>query len=189
MILMRIATVVALVCALSACAGLQQQTPTTWLKPGTKITLPAPGISPAINSQQLLTATIKGQEHSLLVLLNADNAQLTLVGLSSLGIRLFKVAYDENGIHTEQSIALPELPPAAQVLGDIMLSYWPTRAWETQLPKGWTLRETDSRRELRDANGVLVIDIGYEGEGEQRRPVSVAHHVFGYRITIQTLDS
>jgi hypothetical protein len=174
---------------LTACAGLhKQQVPTTWLTPGTKVQLPAPGITPAINSQQLLTATIKGQSHSLLVLLTADNDQLTLVGLSSLGIRLFKVTYDASGIHTEQSIALPDLPPAAQVLGDIMLSYWPVAAWQAQLPSGWTLLEQAGRRELRDAKGTLIIEIAYDGEGDKRVPVSVAHHVFAYRIAIESLD-
>ncbi len=187
--LISVTTLIGLLCVLTACAGLQnKQAPTTWLKPGTQVQLPAPGIRPSINSLQLLTATIKGQSHSLLVMLTADNEQLTLVGLSSLGIRLFKVTYDAAGIHTEQSIALPDLPPAAQVLGDIMLSYWSVEAWQVQLPSGWTLLEQGSRRELRDAKGTLIIDIDYDGEGDKRIPVSVEHYVFAYRIVIESLD-
>lgn len=92
-----------------------------------------------INSQQLLTGSFNGKTQSLLVSLNADDKNLTLAGFSSVGIRLFLVTYDEKGLHSEQSIVVPQLPPASQVLADVMLSHWPIHAWESQLPKGWTL--------------------------------------------------
>ena len=73
----------------------QQGRPQAWLEPGTRVTLPAPGISPAVNSQQLLTGSFNGKTQSLLVMLNADDKKITLAGLSSVGIRLFLVTYDE----------------------------------------------------------------------------------------------
>ena len=80
----------------------QQGRPQAWLEPGTRVTLPLPDISPPINSQQLLTVSFNGKTQSLLVLLNADDKNLTLAGLSSVGIRLFLVTYDEKGLHSEQ---------------------------------------------------------------------------------------
>ena len=175
---------------LSSCAAFSDNSrPQAWLKPGVRVTLPPASITPAINEQQLLTSTIEGKSQSLLVLLNADADSLSLVGLSSLGIRLFMLTYDEQGIHTEQSIVLPSLPPANQVLADIMLSYWPLTAWQSQLPKGWTLRDNGERRELRDNQGELVSEMIYQTEQGLRRPISVRQHVFGYHITIQHLDS
>ena len=94
--------------------------PQAWLQPGTKVMLPPPGITPAVSSQQLLTGSFNGQTQSLLVMLNADAHKVTLAGLSSVGIRLFLATYDETGIHTEQSIVVPQLPPASQVLADVM---------------------------------------------------------------------
>ncbi len=117
-------TVAAMLLLSAACADKQNKfQPQVWLKPGVQIRLPPPGISPGLNQQQLLTASVKGQQHHLLVLLHADQQQLSMAGLSSLGIRLFRIIYDQHGIHTEQSLLLPELPPAEQVLADIMLSY------------------------------------------------------------------
>ncbi|TYE06076.1 DUF3261 domain-containing protein, partial [Escherichia coli] len=75
----------------------QEGRPQAWLQPGTRITLPAPGISPAVNSQQLLTGSFNGKTQSLLVMLNADDQKITLAGLSSVGIRLFLVTYDAKG--------------------------------------------------------------------------------------------
>ncbi|EMD2718080.1 DUF3261 domain-containing protein [Enterobacter roggenkampii] len=165
----------------------QETRPQAWLQPGTLVTLPPPGISPAVSSQQLLTGSFNGQTQSLLVMLNADAHKVTLAGLSSVGIRLFLATYDETGIHTEQSIVVPQLPPASQVLADVMLSHWPISAWQPQLPKGWTLTDTGDRRELRNASGKLVTEIVYLQRKGKREPISIEQHVFKYHITIQYL--
>lgn len=161
--------------------------PQAWLQPGTKVTLPPPGITPAIRSQQLLTGRFNGQTQSLLVLLNADGQKVTLAGLSSVGIRLFLATYDSTGIHTEQSVVMPQLPPASQVLADVMLSHWPLSAWQPQLPKGWTLKDNGARRELRNPDGKLVTEIVYLQRNGKREPISIEQHVFKYHITIQYL--
>ena len=161
--------------------------PQAWLQPGTRVTLPPPGISPAVSSQQLLTGSFNGQTQSLLVMLNADAHKVTLAGLSSVGIRLFLATYDETGIQTEQSIVVPQLPPASQVLADVMLSHWPISAWQPQLPKGWTLTDNGDRRELRNASGKLVTEIVYLQRKGKREPISIEQHVFKYHITIQYL--
>lgn len=165
----------------------QETRPQAWLQPGTRVTLPPAGIRPAVSSQQLLTGSFNGQTQSLLVMLNADAHKVTLVGLSSVGIRLFLATYDETGIHTEQSIVVPQLPPASQVLADVMLSHWPISAWQPQLPKGWTLTDTGDRRELRNASGKLVTEIVYLQRKGKREPISIEQHVFKYHITIQYL--
>ena len=165
----------------------QETRPQAWLQPGTRVTLPPPGISPAVSSQQLLTGSFNGQTQSLLVMLNADAHKVTLAGLSSVGIRLFLATYDEAGIHTEQSIVVPQLPPASQVLADVMLSHWPISAWQPQLPKGWTLTDNGDRRELRNASGKLVTEIVYLQRKGKREPISIEQHVFKYHITIQYL--
>ena len=161
--------------------------PQAWLEPGTRVTLPAPGISPALSSQQLLTGSFNGNTQSLLVMLNADSQKVTLAGLSSVGIRLFLVTYDDKGLHSEQSIVVPQLPPASQVLADVMLSHWPISAWQPQLPKGWTLTDIGNKRELRNAHGKLVTEISYLNRKGQRVPIAIAQHVFKYHITIQYL--
>jgi len=186
----RRALVLLCVVLLCACADRPDPNrPQAWLKPGVRVTLPAPGITPVVSEQQLLTCTFKGQRQSLLVLLNADERQLSLAGLSSLGIRLFLVTYDGQGIHTQQSIALPDMPPASQVLLDIMLSHWPIDRWRRQLPAGWTLLDQGDTRRLRDDDGRLITEIRYMTRNNQREPISVQQFAFGYRIVIQHLDS
>lgn len=185
-------SLLALFCAallLTGCAGKPDDTlPQAWLKPGVRVTLPPPAIDPAFSQQQLLTGSFKGKQQSLLVLLSADGQQLTLAGLSSLGIRLFRVTYDASGIHAEQALVLPEMPPASQVLADIMLSHWPVSVWLPRLPAGWTLADQGDRRQLRDDGGKLITEIRYLQRGTQRMPISVQQFAFGYHILIQNLD-
>ena len=108
-----------------------------------------------------MTGSFNGKTQSLLVMLNAEDQKITLAGLSSVGIRLFLVTYDAKGLRAEQSIVVPQLPPASQVLADVMLSHWPISAWQPQLPTGWTLRDNGDKRELRNASGKLVTEITY----------------------------
>ena len=185
---------VAALCAsllLFGCSATSKQNeegrPKAWLQPGTQVTLPPPGISPAVSSQQLLTGSFGGKTQSLLVMLNADDKKVTLAGLSSVGIRLFLATYDEKGLRTEQSIVIPQLPPASQVLADVMLSHWPIAVWQPQLPQGWTLTDIGDKRELRNASGKLVTEIIYLQRKGKREPISIEQHVFRYHITIQYL--
>lgn len=176
---------------LSACArhAPDNTRPTAWLKPGVQITLPPPGIMPALQQQQLLTGQVKGQSQSLLVLLSADQQKIELAGLSSVGIRLFRVSYDACGIHTQQMMPLPHMPPASQVLADIMLSHWPIAVWQKQLPPGWTLQDQGMKRVLKDADNQVVTEIDYLQRGGLREPISIQQHAFGYQIQIQHLDA
>nr|WP_072048999.1 DUF3261 domain-containing protein [Escherichia coli] len=91
------------------------------------------------------------------------------------------------GLRAEQSIVVPQLPPASQVLADVMLSHWPISAWQPQLPAGWTLRDNGDKRELRNASGKLVTEITYLNRKGKRVPISIEQHVFKYHITIQYL--
>jgi len=167
----------------------QEGRPQAWLQPGTRVTLPPPGITPAFSSQQLLTGSFNGKTQSLLVMLNADDKQLTLAGLSSVGIRLFLLTYDEKGLHTEQSIVVPQMPPASQVLADIMLSLWPIADWQPLLPEGWTLTDKGDVRELRNADGSLISRMTYLQRKDKREPISIEQRVFKYHITLQYLDN
>ncbi|CNI20398.1 putative lipoprotein [Yersinia aldovae] len=171
------------------CAHSPDQTqPKAWLKPGVRVDLPSPTIAEPVNQQQLLTATAQGKQQSLLVLLYADGQRLTLVGLSPLGIRLFKVSYDQQGIHLEQTMKIVGLPPANQVLADIMLSYWPIASWQPLLPANWRLVDEEDKRRLYDDKGQTVTEISYQMSGDIRKPIAIEQFVFHYRITIQNVE-
>ena len=162
------------------------------LTPQVVVPLPAPIRDSPLHVEQILTAQIKGQSqgHSLLVVMEADGQRLSLVGFSMLGVRLFRVEYGVDGIRVEQLpalAALGALPPANQVLADVLLSYWPRESWQAVLPAGWQLIDQPLRRELRDEKGELVSEITYQQQVGDRNPVRLWQHAFDYQLTIQTL--
>lgn len=165
------------------------QRPQAWLEPGVRVELPLPGIFPNIQAQQMLTATFNDDTQSLMVMLDADDTQLTLAGLSPLGIRLFLIQYDESGVQVEQSIVLPKAPPVSQILADVMLGLWPLAAWQAQLPTGWHLDDGDTLRSLYNAKGKLISEIHYQNEYGVRKPIMIKNYQFNYQIQIQDLEN
>ncbi len=162
------------------------------LTPQVVVALPAPTRASPLHVEQILTAQVKGSDkgHSLLVVMEADGQRLSLVGFSLLGVRLFRVEYGVDGIRVEQLpalAALGALPPANQVLADVLLSYWPAEGWKPVLPTGWQLIDSPLRRELRDEKGELVSEITYQPQAGDRNPVRLWQHAFDYQLTIQTL--
>jgi hypothetical protein len=185
----RLSVTIGCVWMLAACANVPGTShPQAWLRPGTRVSLPVSGLSPGLSAHQLLTTHYRGREHSLMVLLKADAQQLSLVGLSTAGIRLFTLQYDARGLHTEQHVPVPGLPPASQVLADIMLSYWPVASWQRLLPDQWRLLDEGAQRQLLDPDGALVLVIDYDESGAVRQPVHIRQWAFGYDIRIRNLD-
>lgn len=162
--------------------------PMAWLAPDVKVTLPPPSLAQPISSQQMLTGQFKGKSQSLLVMLDARQNSLSLVGLSPLGIKLFMLNYDSTGLHTEQSIVIPHLPPASQVLADVMLSFYPTTSWQPYLPAGWSLTDKGETRQLKDSTGQAVMTIHYRLVNQQRLPISLEQLAFHYQISINYLN-
>ena len=184
-----------LVVWLTGCASTtapEAAKPEANLTPEVVVPLPSPSRATPLHVEQILTARIQGQSsgHSLLVVMEADGQRLSLVGFSLLGVRLFRVEYGVDGIRVEQLpalAALGALPPANQVLADVLLSYWPGETWQAVLPAGWQLIDQPLRRELRNEKGELVSEITYQQQAGERNPVRLWQHAFDYQLTIQTL--
>lgn len=160
------------------------------LTPTVSLVLPAPLRDRPLYRQQLISARTRGGEHQLLTVLEADGRQLTLVGLTPSGIRLFRLSYDGEAIRSEQLSSLlggTALPPVAQVLADVMLGYWPLSAWQPRLPRGWHLEDEGMVRRLRDPAGTLVSEIHYREIGGEREPVRLVQHAFDYELQMEKL--
>lgn len=160
------------------------------LTPTVSLVLPAPLRDQPLYRQQLLSARTRGGEHQLLTVLEADGRQLTLVGLTPSGIRLFRLSYDGEAIRSEQLSSLlggTALPPVAQVLADVMLGYWPLSAWQPRLPRGWRLEDEGMVRRLRDPAGTLVSEIHYREIDGEREPVRLVQHAFDYALQMEKL--
>lgn len=162
-----------------------------WFTKEVKVHLPLPKMRQTYHDQQLLTFNHEGQTHSLITLVDIDDNKLTVVGLSALGIRLFKIEYNGTQILTEQNIFIKELPSAAQILSDIMLSLIPIQEWQQVLPMNWKVIDQGLQRKLLNDKHETIIEINYNqpASNEIRKPILIKHHIFGYQISIQSMES
>jgi len=174
---------------LVACSStLKQQDSQVRLDETTWINLPSPGLQQPLVRHQLLSIETDAGRQSFQALLKVNAAGLELVALTPSGIRLFSLSYNKQGIYTEYQINHENLPPAAQVLADIMLAYWPLESWKTHLPEGWSLKATPVDRRLLNAEGDTLVTIDLHQEKNRSEPYRLTHHGFGYQLHIKNLD-
>lgn len=171
--------------------------PQAWLKIGTKVVLPDPELSPPLTAQQLLTTRMHDKSHALLTILEAKDRRVSLIGLSTLGIKLFTITYTYQHIETEKNIDIKGLPSSNQILADIMLSYWPITSWNPVLPKNWRLVDIGNQRILYDDKNKIIIAVLYQSNliaqhtdsMSRRDPIQLTHYAFGYQINLQNIHA
>ncbi|OCG02242.1 DUF3261 domain-containing protein [Gilliamella sp. wkB112] len=162
-----------------------------WLTKETRVNLPIPNLQQDYHDQQLLKFKYKNQANSLITLVDLNQNQLKVIGLTALGIRLFEIEYDGRNIKTKQNIFVKELPAPQQVLSDIMLSILPTQQWQVVLPEGWQLIDNQLHRKLLNDKQETIIDITYKEKPslQIRKPIQIVHNIFGYQIDIQSMEA
>jgi hypothetical protein len=162
-----------------------------WLTKEVKINLPKVNTQQNYHDQQLLKFKYNNIENSIISLVDINNNHLKVIGLSALGFRLFEINYDGKQVTTKQNIFVKELPSPEQVLSDIMLSILPIDEWQIVLPQGWQLIDSELHRTLRNDKQEIIIDITYidNPSTKIRKPIQIEHHIFGYKIAIQGMDT
>ncbi|MDF7670608.1 DUF3261 domain-containing protein [Orbaceae bacterium ESL0721] len=164
--------------------------PSAWLTKTVKVNLPDPRFPRPFTANQLLTFYTHDKTDTLFSLIEADQDKLTIIGLSTLGVKLFHITYQKSLIETKQYLPLPQTPPVVQILSDIMLTILPIDEWQKVLPNGWSIVEKGAFRYLQE-NGKNIIIIKYDKDIDDplRKPISIEHTVFGYRINIMETAS
>lgn len=173
---------------ISACSS--QHKSEAWLTKETKVNLPKINLTQDYHDQQLLTFKYNNQENSVIAIVDIKDNQLKVIGLSTIGIRLFEIEYDGSKVKAKQHIFIKQLPPPEQVLSDIMLSILPTNSWQNVLPANWQLVDNGLLRTLIDDKKQTIIKITYNQKSSTdiRKPIEIQHAIFGYQITIKSME-
>ncbi|SPT69133.1 Protein of uncharacterised function (DUF3261) [Anaerobiospirillum thomasii] len=137
---------------------------------------------------QLLTISYGSEQQSLIAVVLSDEKELKLVGLSTMGIKLFSASYDKNTIEITKHIPIDKIPPATQVLSDIFFAFYPKELLDRKLGMGVYIEDTDTMREIKDKDGSVIERIHYINDGNKRLASKIEHLVFKYTIDIQYLE-
>ena len=182
--------------ALSACSMQPQSvTPSVQITEQEKVSLPTPSsLGYTLTASQLISASWEQGEQSgtqqLPVQLQVDQDKLVLAGFSSWGTRILSLSYQGDEISTEVLAGLSNVLPAPeQVLFNLMITLWPSSAWEAPLNKvRWQLIDKGNSRAVFDKQGNQVIDIQYGNSDKLKGQITFRHLVDNYTIVINTLE-
>ena len=186
----------ALALMLSACTAMpQSQTPEVALNDKVSVQLPsARSLGYSLAASQLIVATWNADEskrsEQLPVQLQVNADKLVLAGFSSWGTRILSLEYQDDQISTELLTGLKGvLPQPEQVLFNLMITLWPSSAWEAPLNKvKWQIIDTENSRAIFNSAGEQVIDIQYSNADKLAGEIRFHHLIDDYTITITTLQ-
>lgn len=188
-------TAITLTVMLSACATPPETAPPqVQLADDIAVTLPLPEqLGYALTASQLINATwhtsSSQRSEQLPVQLQVNEKQVVLAGFSSWGTRILSLDYQAQSITTDVLAGLKGvLPQPEQVLFNLMITLWPSSAWEAPLNKvRWQLVDDEYSRAIFDSQGQKVIDIQYSSEEKLAGDIRFHQLSDDYLITIKTL--
>ncbi|HHF0551045.1 TPA: DUF3261 domain-containing protein [Vibrio antiquarius] len=192
----RCTTLIVLSLFLSACSLVpHQSTPQVDIAENTQVNLPTPAsLGYQLAASQLITASwvIDGKPTSeqLPVQLQVTSNEVVLAGFSSWGTRVLSLSYDGEQIQTEVLNGLQgTLPRPEQVLFNLMITLWPSSAWEGSLNEvRWQMIDKNNSRAIFDSDGEKIIEIQYSSSNKLEGKIDFHHLKHQFSISIQTLQ-
>ncbi|MDR3158441.1 MAG: DUF3261 domain-containing protein [Zoogloeaceae bacterium] len=132
--------------------------------------------------EQRLVISWPGGERSLEAALEISADRLRLV-LMSFGLRVSALEYD--GQTLTETKRLPQAPPGARMVNDLLMIAAPLEVLRAALPKGWSVVESDGRRVF-TRDDATQITIRYAAATPWEGQVEFEQHDLGYRLTLDS---
>ncbi|WP_413282791.1 DUF3261 domain-containing protein [Vibrio sp. MA40-2] len=144
-------------------------------------------------AQQLMSVEYQQQQHRLRMILDITPQKVTLVGLTSLSVPVFRVSWD--GVQLQSQSNIPNdagIINAQQVMEDIMLALWPKSSLQPLLSqKGWILHVEEQNRYFTDVNQSIMMTITYTNHRQANGEIRVHYEDvdMGYRLKTLQWDT
>jgi uncharacterized protein DUF3261 len=144
---------------IGACASSPPPAPAPW-----------PLVAPAaLGGERVVSQVVRGafgsRELTFSCVVTIKDGSMTLVGMNSLGLRLFTVRYDGKAVQSETTPAMQGAFMPERLLADMQLVFWPFASLEKPMREaGWQLSEpAQGMRRLRRGDR-LIAEAHYGGE-------------------------
>lgn len=165
----------------SACASTPKTTP-----PASDFLLK---LSPAslgreVSLNQRITMVRDGDRKSFDALLEVDASEVR-VALVAMGQTLGTLTWDGKVFTSRVSTHVPPVVTAERIITDVELAWWPQDVVRAALPEGFTLTESDGKREL-FKDGQLVVTVTWTAG---RARVVLTQHRYGYALEIDSAEA
>jgi len=155
-------------------------------------TTPRPLVSPALlGSDRVVNQVVRGafgpRELTINCVVTVKDGAMTLVGLNSLGLRLFTVRYDGKAVSSESAPSMSDPLLPERLLADLQLVYWPLASLAKPMADaGWQLSEPAAGvRRLRRGEQ-LVAEAHYSSDDPWSGRSWLVNFEFGYSLQIDS---
>lgn len=141
----------------------------------------------SVDALQVVHGAHGGQELSFQCVVAVEPQQLTMVGLSAQGQRVFSLRYDGATLETESTVLAPPGLDPRRVLLDLQLALWPLAVLQQSFAgTPWELGEpAPATRRLR-REGRLVAEVHYAGADPWQGRVWLSNFESGYSLSIES---
>lgn len=141
----------------------------------------------SVEARQQVTVHYRGKTRSLQIALRVVPDNLTLVGLSAMGQRVFTLGWNGQAIERGQGLDAGKRVPAKRILADLELAYWPLPALRKALTRrDLRLQQLGNTRTLWRGNKLLWL--AYRANGDPwHSQLTVYNARLGYRLDVKPL--
>ncbi len=150
-----------------------------------------PLLSPALLGQsqqasQVLRGDYGDAVFTLRSVVTVDAQQLTVIGLTSMGLRAFTLKYDGQNLSEERVPQVPQALQSRQLLNDLQLAYWPLSALQAAWrDSGVAVSEPYAGTRRLKRGDVLLAEVHYASDAWNGR-VWLRHFDHPYSLFIET---
>lgn len=164
------------------CIGVVGCTPGPLIHPLTPASL-----GQSVELRKQVTVRYHGQTRSLQVALKVAPTDLTLIGLSPVGQRLFTLSWDGANAQVTSPLAGARRLPAKRILADLQLADWPLPALRQALvDPQMRLQQQGRLRTLWRGDNLLWLSYR-DGDAGWNSPLMIYNSRGHYRLNIQPL--
>src|SRR5699024_5324758 len=140
----------------------------------------------SVTVRQQVTVRRGDQTRSMQVAMQVAPTQLTMIGLTAVGQRLFTLSWNGQQSTLDSRISSIDSLDPTRVLADLQLAYWPLDTLRAALPDNLRLEQFGSARMLW-RNGKLLWFASSQGKDRWHSPLTLYNARLEYRLTIRPL--
>ncbi len=182
----------AFIMLLAACASAPTETPTNIvpLAPNLTLTLPNPAtLGRTVEATQMVTAHYGDQVFAFEAHINATQNHFLLVGLDLMGRKLMTIDWTPNDIHYETASWVPPTLHPENILGDIVLLYWPAMIVQQSLSGGKLVATAHNRTIVQDNKKIWQADYNPQTKNIWDTTIVYRNLAWGYHFEIQSVET
>jgi len=161
-------------------------------RPAERESLPArPLAPPDAVGQRAVSQVVRGafgaREITLSCVVSVQDGVMSVVGLNAMGVRLFKLSYDGQAMHSEKGFGTPDAITPDRLLADLQLVFWPMASLQETLRRaGYEVSEPAAgTRRLRRGDR-LVAEVHFSDADAWSGRAWLVNLEFGYTLQIDS---